>query len=96
MNNSQLTLGLTIAVVGPLVTLRYLRSSLLLILIFGLREGEEGFVEILRRSLLLTTLSIFLSVAFVASRIWSEIAKFLHRRQFENPAKPTEQDAVKT
>ena len=101
----QLPLSLLIAVVGPLLALRYLRSillkvitllcpssgsaefwwrsinvlalcgSLLLMLVFGPVDELMNFNELLRRSLLLVTLSVFVSVAIVTSRIWRGVER---------------------
>ena len=101
----QLPLSLLIAIAGPLLALRYLRSillkvigllcpssgsaefwwrsinvlalcgSLLLMLVFGPVDDATNFSELLRRSLLLVTLSVFVSVALVTSRIWSGVER---------------------
>jgi hypothetical protein len=54
-----------------------LAGSVLLMLMFGPRGDALGLADFLRHSLLLMTLSVFVSVAFVASRIWRQITKWL-------------------
>ena len=101
----QLPLSLLIAIVGPLLALRYLRSillkvigflcpssgsaefwwrsinvlalcgSLVLMLVFGPVDELMNFNELLRRSLLLVTLSVFVSVAIVTSRVWRGVER---------------------
>jgi hypothetical protein len=121
MNHYPLLLSLSIAIVGPLLALRYLRQilrqiidllcpapgssefwwrsimvlaltgSLSLTLLFGPHTDTLGWGDSLRRSLLLTTFSIFISVAFITSRIWDQISRWLHRQNFERaPAPRTE------
>jgi hypothetical protein len=66
-----------------------LTGSVLLTLLFGSHDETLGFIDFLRRALLLTTLAIFASVAFIVSRIWSQIAQWLHRQSFEKePTRP--------
>jgi hypothetical protein len=126
MTHYQLPLGIAIALMGPVITLRYLKSivmrvidllcaapgssefwwrivtvlavtgSLLLTLWLDFGNDDAGILDFLRRSLLLTTLSIFVSVSIVASRIWKEIAAYVHRRSFEPPAARPLGDALET
>jgi hypothetical protein len=49
-------------------------GSLLLMLVFGPDE-HHGLDEALRRSLLLVTLAVFVSVAIVTSRVWSGVER---------------------
>jgi len=119
MSPGYLLLSLIIAVVGPLLVLRYMRNilrqvidllcpapgssefwwramvvlaltgSVLLTLTFGSHNETLEFVDFLRQALLLTTLAVFVSVAFIVSRIWSQIAKWLHQKSFEKqPPQP--------
>ena len=60
-----------------------LTGSVLMTLLFGSHDETLGFIDFLRHALLLTTLAIFVSVAFIVSRLWSQIAKWLHRQTFE-------------
>ena len=110
----QLPAALLIAIVGPVLALRYLRSillqvitllcpssgsaefwwrvinvlalcgSLLLMLVFGPGDETMSFSGLLRRSLLLVTLAVFVSVAIVSSRIWRGV-----ERQLAVPASAT-------
>src|SRR4051794_36856640 len=70
-------------------------GSVLLTLMFGSNYETIGFLEFLRQTLLLTTLAIFASVAFIVSRIWSQITKWVHQQSFETgrpqPPKESEQ-----
>jgi len=107
MSDYQLPLTLLIALAGPLLALRYLRSillqvitllcpssgsaefwwrvvnvlalcgSLLLMLAFGPGAEVHDLSAILRRSLMLVTLAVFVSVAFVTSRIWRGVERQL-------------------
>jgi len=107
MSAYQLPRTLLIAIAGPLVALRYLRSilvqvitllcpssgsaefwwrvvnvlalcgSLLLMLVFGPGNDVHDVSELLRRSLMLVTLAVFVSVAFVTSRIWRGVERQL-------------------
>jgi hypothetical protein len=119
MSPGYLLSSLIIAVIGPLLVLRYMRNilrqvidllcpapgssefwwramvvlaltgSVLLTLAFGSHNETLGFVDFLRQALLLTTLAVFVSVAFIVSRIWSQIAKWLHQKSFEKqPPQP--------
>jgi len=103
-----LPLSLLIAVIGPVLALRYLRGillkviallcpeggggaefwwrsinvlalcgSLLLMLVFGPDDSIQGLTELLRRSLLLVTLAVFVSTAIVTSRIWRGVERRL-------------------
>jgi len=60
-----------------------LTGSVLLTLMFGSNYETIGFLDFLRHTLLLTTLAIFGSVAFIVSRIWSQITKWVHQQSFE-------------
>ena len=60
-----------------------LTGSVLLTLMFGSNDETMGAVDFLRHTLLLTTLAIFGSVAFIVSRIWSQITKWVHQQSFE-------------
>jgi hypothetical protein len=71
-----------------------LAGSVLLMLMFGPRGDTLAVIDFIRRSLLLMTLSIFVSVSFVASRIWGQIAKWLHDRSFEKPQAPAWNESV--
>jgi len=107
MSDFQLPLSLLIAIAGPVLALRYLRSillhvitvlcpssggaefwwrvinvlalcgSLLLMLVFGPGNEVHSADELLRRSLLLVTLAVFVSVALVTSRIWQGVERHL-------------------
>jgi len=50
-------------------------GSLLLMLAFGPDQAAQGLDEALRRSLLLVTLAVFVSVAIVTSRIWRGVER---------------------
>ncbi|MBV8379265.1 MAG: hypothetical protein JO369_00680 [Paucibacter sp.] len=52
-------------------------GSLLLMLVFGPGSDVHDFSELLRRSLMLVTLAVFVSVAFVTSRIWRGVERQL-------------------
>jgi hypothetical protein len=60
-----------------------LTGSVLLTLMFGSNDETIGIADFLRHTLLLTTLAIFGSVAFIVSRIWSQITKWVHQQSFE-------------
>ena len=62
-----------------------LTGSVLLTLLFGSHDQMLGFTDFVSRALLVTTLAVFVSVAFIVSRIWSQITKWLHRQSFEKP-----------
>ncbi|MET0519361.1 MAG: hypothetical protein ABW005_11075 [Burkholderiaceae bacterium] len=61
-----------------------LSGSVLLVLSFGYGgEHEVGLSELLRRTLWLVTLAVFLSVALVASRIWNQVQRWLQKETAE-------------
>lgn len=126
MTHSQLLLGLTVAVGGPLLTLWYLRrillqvldmlcpapgssefwwrsivvlalaGSVLLMLFFGPADETMTLIDSLRRVLMLTCLSIFISVAIIARRIWNQVALWLRDSSSGKPALPAMQGAAQS
>lgn len=67
------------------IVLLALAGSVLLMLFFGPDDETLSLIDSLRRVLMLTCLSIFVSVAIIARRIWNQVAQWIRDPM---PAKP--------